>query len=99
MLGIVWDVLYLAVLVYLVLLIVRLVLDWVQVFARDWRPRGVVLVVAEVVYTATDPPIRAVRRVVPPLTLGQVRLDLGFTIVVLACWILLRVLDVLRHSA
>ena len=92
MLGIVWDVLYLVVLVYLLLLLGRLVLDWVQVFARDWRPRGAALVVAEVVYTATDPPIRAVRRVVPPLSLGQIRLDLGFTIVVLACWILLRVL-------
>lgn len=90
--GIVFDVLYLVVLVYLLLLLGRLVLDWVQVLARDWRPRGAVLVVAEVVYTATDPPLRAVRRVVPPLTLGQIRLDLAFTIVVLACWILLRVL-------
>ena len=41
---------------------------------------------------ARAPPLRAVRRVVPPLTLGQIRLDLAFTIVVLACWILLRVL-------
>ncbi|WP_307845030.1 YggT family protein [Actinotalea solisilvae] len=92
MLDLVWDVLYLVVLVYLVLLLARLVLDWVQVFARDWRPRGAVLVIAEVVYTATDPPINAVRRVVKPITIGQIRLDLAFTIVVLACWILLRVL-------
>ncbi|WP_182113652.1 MULTISPECIES: YggT family protein [unclassified Actinotalea] len=92
MLGIVWDVLYLVVLVYLILLFARLVLDWVQIFARDWRPRGAMLVVAEVVYTATDPPLRAVRRVVPPLTIGQIRLDLAFTIVVIVCWILLRVL-------
>lgn len=92
MLDLVWDVLYLAVLVYLVLLLARLVLDWVQVFARDWRPRGAVLVIAEIVYTATDPPINAVRRVVKPITIGQIRLDLAFTIVVLACWILLRVL-------
>lgn len=99
MLALVWGVLYLVVLVFLVLLLARLVLDWVQVFARDWRPRGVAVVVAEVVYTATDPPIRAVRRVVPPLTLGQVRLDLAFTIVLIVCWILLRVLDVLRHTA
>lgn len=95
MLDIVWDVLYLVVLLYLILLLARLVLDWVQVFARDWRPRGVVVVIAEVVYTATDPPIRAVRRVVKPIRIGQVQLDLAFTIVVLACWILLRVLAVL----
>ena len=95
MLDIVWDVLYLVVLAFIVLLIVRLVLDWVQVFARDWRPRGAVLVIAEVVYTVTDPPIRAVRRVLPPLTIGQLRLDLGFMVVMLVCWILLRVLAAL----
>ncbi len=70
---------------------VRLVLDWVQVFARDWRPRGAALVVAEVTYTITDPPLRAVRKVVPPLTLGQVRLDLAFLLVMLACAVLLSV--------
>ncbi len=70
----------------------RLVLDWVQVFARDWRPRGAALVIAEVTYTITDPPLKAVRRVIPPLTLGQIRLDLAFMIVMLACWILMGVL-------
>ncbi|NTW39486.1 MAG: YggT family protein [Cellulomonadaceae bacterium] len=74
---------------------VRLVLDWVQVFARDWRPKGVALVIAEVTYTVTDPPLRAVRRVIPPLTLGTVRLDLAFLIVMLACSILLSVLPTL----
>lgn len=95
MLDLVWDVLALVVLAFIVLLIVRLVLDWVQVFARDWRPRGVVLVIAEIVYTVTDPPIRAVRRILPPLTIGQLRLDLGFMVVMLVCWILLRVLAAL----
>ncbi|WP_265523342.1 YggT family protein [Oerskovia flava] len=69
--------------VYLLILIGRLVLDWVQVFARDWRPRGLMLVVAEIVYSATDPPLRALRRVIPPLTLGQVRLDLAFLVLFL----------------
>lgn len=70
--------------VYFVLLIARLVFDWIQVFARQWVPRGVVLVVAESVYTVTDPPIKAVRRVVPPLRLGGVGIDLAFLIVALA---------------
>ena len=48
--------------VFFVVLIARLVFDWIQVFARQWTPRGVVLVVAEAVYTVTDPPIKAVRR-------------------------------------
>ncbi|MGC5168273.1 YggT family protein [Luteimicrobium sp. DT211] len=66
--------------VYLLLLIGRLILDWVQVFARDWRPRGAVLVVAEVVYTVTDPPLRLLRRIIPPIRLGSVQLDLGYII-------------------
>jgi YggT family protein len=69
---------------YLLLLIGRLVFDWVQFFARDWRPRGVMLVVAEVIYSATDPPLRALRRLIPPLSLGQVRLDLAFIILFFA---------------
>ena len=50
---------------FLIVLIGRLVLDWVQAFSRDWRPRGVMLVIAEGVYTITDPPLKALRRVVP----------------------------------
>lgn len=69
---------------YLLLLIGRLVFDWVQFFARDWRPRGVLLMLAEVIYSATDPPLRALRRLIPPLSLGQVRLDLAFIILFFA---------------
>ncbi len=89
------DVAYYVVWLYILVLFVRLVLDWIQIFAREWRPRGVVLVVAEVVYTLTDPPLRAIRRVIPPLTLGSVRLDLAFMVLLLACWIVLAVLGAL----
>ncbi|OLT50569.1 YggT family protein [Cellulosimicrobium sp. CUA-896] len=78
---------------YLLLLIGRLIFDWVQVFAREWRPRGVVLVLAEVIYTATDPPLRLLRRLIPPLTLGQIRLDLAFVVLFLAVTILLQVVQ------
>jgi YggT family protein len=67
--------------IYIVVLFARLVLDYVQMFARSWTPRGVVLVFAEAVYTLTDPPLRAVRRVVPPLRVGSVALDLSFMVV------------------
>ena len=86
-------VLGLVVLAFFVLLIGRLVLDWVQALAREWRPRGALLVVAEVIYTATDPPLRALRRVIPPLRFGQVSIDLAFMILFLVTVILL---DVLR---
>ena len=77
---------------YLVVLIARLVFDWVQVFAREWRPRGVALVVAAAVYTVTDPPLRALRRVIPPLTLGAIRLDMAFLVLVVICVILQSIL-------
>ena len=79
--------------VFFILLLGRLVLDWVQVFARSWRPRGPVLVVAEAIYTTTDPPLKALRRVVPPLRLGQVRLDLAFLILIVAVSLLLGILQ------
>ena len=83
-----------ALLLYLffIVLLGRLVLDWVQVFARDWRPRGPVLVVAEGIYTITDPPLKFLRRLIPPLRLGNVRLDLAFLVLVLAISLLLSVL-------
>jgi YggT family protein len=77
---------------FLVTLIIRLVFDWVQLFSRDWRPRGVVLVLAEAAYSVTDPPLRALRRVLPPLRLGAVQLDLAFTALFLIVVVLLGVL-------
>ncbi len=74
--------------IYLFILIGRLVFEWIQVFAREWRPRGVLLVVAEVIYTLTDPPLRAIRRVIPPLRLGGVAIDLAFLVLILAVSIL-----------
>ena len=83
-----WAVVRLVLYLYLVLLLIRLVLEWIQVFARDWRPRGVVLVLAEGVYTATDPPLRALRKVIPPLRIGSVQLDLSFLLLTFVLWFL-----------
>ncbi len=70
---------------------VRFITDWVQVFARSWSPRGVLLVVLEAVYSVTDPPIKALRRVIPPLRIGNIALDLSFLIVFVAAYVLLSV--------
>jgi YggT family protein len=78
--------------IFLVVLIIRLVFDWVQMFSRDWRPRGIVLVLAEGAYSVTDPPLRALRRVLPPLRLGAVQLDLAYTALFLIVVVLLSVL-------
>lgn len=82
--NLVRQLLVMALELYFFVLMARLVLDWIQMFARQWTPRGPVLVLAETVYTLTDPPLKAVRKVIPPLRLGGVALDLAFLVVVLA---------------
>jgi YggT family protein len=84
--------LYYVVFLFFIVLIGRLVIDWIQVFARDWRPRGFVLVLAEGIYSATDPPLRALRRFLPPLRIGQVQLDLAFIVLFLIVTLLMGLL-------
>ena len=74
----------------LLILIARIVLDWVQMLSRSWQPRGFVLVLCEVIYSATDPPLRAVRRVLPPLRLGMIALDLSPVVLFIIIWLLQR---------
>jgi YggT family protein len=79
--GIVFGLIYIALLLFQISLIIRIVFDLVQMFARQWRPRGAALVAAHMVYSVTDPPIKRIRRIVPPLQLGGISLDLAFLIV------------------
>ncbi|MEV4258838.1 YggT family protein [Spirillospora sp. NPDC049652] len=74
---------------FLLFLIGRLVLEVLRSFAREWRPTGVVLVIAETVYTVTDPPLKLLRRFIPPIRLGNVALDLSFTFLFLVVWVLI----------
>ena len=76
---------------FIAMLWVRFIVDWVQVFARQWEPRGPLLVALEGVYSATDPPIVALRKVIPPLRIGSVALDLSFLLVMVTAWLLLSV--------
>ena len=68
---------------YILLFLFRIVFDLVQAFSRGWSPRGPLLVIVELIYTLTDPPLKAVRKVVPPLRLGSVQLDLAFLVVLI----------------
>ena len=77
--------------IYLVILIGRMIFGWVQVFAREWRPKGIVLVLAEAIYTVTDPPLKFLRRFIPPLRLGMVAMDLSFMVLFIVILILLEV--------
>ena len=78
------QILYAVLSVYLFVLIGRLIFDWVMVFSRDFRPKGPVLVLANGIYSLTDPPLKALRKVIPPLRLGGIALDLGFLVLILA---------------
>ena len=84
--------------IFFFLLIIRLVVGWIQVFARDWTPRGPVLVVLEVVYSITDPPINAVRRIIPPLRIGGIALDMGLLVVFIAVYIAQQVLGSIAYA-
>jgi len=77
--------------IYLVVLIGRMIFSWVQVFARDWHPTGIVLVIAEGIFTITDPPLKFLRRFIPTLRLGMVALDLSFMVLFIVVLILLEV--------
>ena len=77
--------------IYLVVLIGRMIFSWVQVFARDWHPSGIVLVIAEGIFTITDPPLKFLRRFMPTIRLGMVALDLSFMVLFIVVLILLEV--------
>lgn len=83
---------YFVVMIFVVTLFIRLVFDWIMVFSRDWRPKGVLLIIAEAVYTVTDPPLKSLRRIIPPLRIGHIALDLAFIVLIFGCSILLNVL-------
>jgi YggT family protein len=78
--GLVGYVLYL----YILVVLARFVVEATRQFARSWRPAGVAAVGIEIVYIATDPPVRLLRRVIPPLRIGAVNLDLSVMILLLA---------------
>jgi YggT family protein len=89
--GILKVVLYYVLTIYLVILIARMVVTWIQMFARQWVPRGVVLVIAEGIFTATDPPLKFLRRYIRPLRIGTVAIDLSFMVLFIVILVLLDV--------
>jgi YggT family protein len=86
-----WGVVGYALYIYILLILARLVVDWTRQFARKWRPAGGAAIGLEMVYIATDPPIRLLRRLVPPLQLGTVSLDLSVIILLIVVVVLQQV--------
>lgn len=84
-------VIYYVINVYVFILILRVVLDWVQILARDWRPQGIILVLANLIYALTDPPVRFFGRLIPPLRIGGLALDMGFLVLFILLFVVQRV--------
>ncbi|MGO3152153.1 MAG: YggT family protein [Galactobacter sp.] len=87
----IFGTIYILLSVLILVLMARIVLDFIQMFARRWRPRGAALVLASVVYGTTDKPLGWVRKIIPPLNLGGLRLDLSFIVVFFVVTILQRI--------
>jgi YggT family protein len=91
--GAVFRILYDILWVYFLVLIGRIVFDYIQLFNPKWRPSGFMLIVVEAIYTLTDPPLRFFRRFIPPLRLGQVQLDLSFLFVIIVIQIIMAIVS------
>ncbi|MGB8020658.1 MAG: YggT family protein [Candidatus Nanopelagicales bacterium] len=81
-----------AIWLFLLLLIARMVISLIVVFARDFQPTGALVVVFESIMTITDPPLKALRRVIPPLRIGSIALDLAFLLLFILLQLALRLL-------
>ncbi|MFC5790327.1 YggT family protein [Agromyces tardus] len=97
--AIVWNIVYTILLVYFFVMWARFVLDLVRTFNRAWRPHGFMLVLVEGVYTVTDPLVRFFRRLVPPIRIGQVALDLAWSLAMLVVIVAMTVVSWLAASA
>jgi YggT family protein len=89
--SVVWQVLWVALMCFLIVLIFLLVMDYVFQFARSWQPGKAMVVVLEATYTVTDPPLKLLRRFIPPLRLGGVALDLSFFVLMIIVYILINI--------
>jgi YggT family protein len=77
--------------IFLLILIGRMIFSWIQAFSRDWRPTGVILIIAETMFTLTDPPLKFLGRYIPPLRIGTVAMDLSYMVLFIVVLILLNV--------
>lgn len=80
---------------FLIALIGRLILDYIRIFSPNFRPRGIILGIAELIYSVTDRPLSFVRQFVPPLRLGGISLDLSFIVVFFVVQLLMRLVIIL----
>lgn len=93
-----FQVLNLLLFLFWLLLISRVIVEFIRSFARDWRPTGFVVIILEVVFTITDPPVKLLRRLIPPVNLGGIRLDLSIMVLLFIVFILMSITGELGQS-
>jgi YggT family protein len=74
---------------YLAVLIGTAILSWINMFVRPWYPPRIIKAIALGIFALTDPPLKLLRRYIPPLRLGTVSLDLSFMVLFIVVLILL----------
>ncbi|KSU66981.1 MULTISPECIES: YggT family protein [Micrococcaceae] len=94
----VFGIIYLALAILQILLLMRIVLDITESFARHWRPKGIALIAATAIVSITDPPLRWLRRRIKPLDLGGIRLDLSFLLLFIVVMLLKAVVNSLGST-
>ncbi|MCU1648833.1 MAG: hypothetical protein JWN03_9108 [Nocardia sp.] len=93
-----FQVLNLLLFLFWLLLISRVIVEFIRSFARDWRPTGFVVIVLEAIFTITDPPVKLLRRLIPPVNLGGIRLDLSIMVLLFIVFILMSITGQLGQS-
>jgi YggT family protein len=76
-LALVLSVLSWVLLAFFLMLVARFVLSLIVMFAPQWHPKGPLLLLFELVYSVTDPFLRPLRRILPPIGAGGIRIDLS----------------------
>ncbi|HEX6968386.1 MAG TPA: YggT family protein [Micromonosporaceae bacterium] len=89
MLSILFQVLYLLVYLFLLLLLARFVMAAVLQYGRRWQPGRAAAAGLETVWSVTDPPLRTLRRVIPPLRIGTVSIDLASLVLLVILFVLM----------
>ncbi|MBJ8341721.1 YggT family protein [Antrihabitans sp. YC3-6] len=87
------SVIYFALFIFWLLLIGRIIVEFIRSFARDWHPTGIVVVLLEAIFTVTDPPVKLLRRLIPPINLGGIRLDLSIMVLLFVVFILMSIVE------
>lgn len=90
--GYIFALITIVVYVLYIAMLLRMLFDWVRMFAPGWRPKGIALLFASGVYAVTDWPMNLLRRLIPPVRVGNVALDTGFLILIVLLSFLLNIM-------